>query len=120
MINNYTDSFCSLPRAEIAEKMQSHDFFHDMDFGDFRTKSFVYPENLPSNYHLYPAFDLLSNIKVQGMNCLDIGTFDGMFAFVLSKLGAANVDATCQHDLCLLYTSPSPRDKRQSRMPSSA
>ena len=25
-----------------------------------------------------------------------------------------------QHDDCLLYTSPSPRDKRQSRMPSSA
>ena len=26
----------------------------------------------------------------------------------------------CQRDACLLYTSPSPRDKRQSRMPSSA
>ena len=25
-----------------------------------------------------------------------------------------------RHDICLLYTSPSPRDKRQSRMPSSA
>ena len=25
-----------------------------------------------------------------------------------------------QYVLCLLYTSPSPRDKRQSRMPSSA
>ena len=25
-----------------------------------------------------------------------------------------------RHALCLLYTSPSPRDKRQSRMPSSA
>ena len=25
-----------------------------------------------------------------------------------------------QTDSCLLYTSPSPRDKRQSRMPSSA
>ena len=24
------------------------------------------------------------------------------------------------YDTCLLYTSPSPRDKRQSRMPSSA
>ena len=24
------------------------------------------------------------------------------------------------HKICLLYTSPSPRDKRQSRMPSSA
>ena len=29
--------------------------------------------------------------------------------------------ATCtQYSACLLYTSPSPRDKRQSRMPSSA
>ena len=27
---------------------------------------------------------------------------------------------TTQYVLCLLYTSPSPRDKRQSRMPSSA
>ena len=28
---------------------------------------------------------------------------------------------TCgEHEGCLLYTSPSPRDKRQSRMPSSA
>ena len=25
-----------------------------------------------------------------------------------------------KHEICLLYTSPSPRDKRQSRMPSSA
>ena len=25
-----------------------------------------------------------------------------------------------EYQLCLLYTSPSPRDKRQSRMPSSA
>ena len=28
--------------------------------------------------------------------------------------------STRQADICLLYTSPSPRDKRQSRMPSSA
>ena len=27
---------------------------------------------------------------------------------------------TKEHKTCLLYTSPSPRDKRQSRMPSSA
>ena len=31
---------------------------------------------------------------------------------------AVRVDAA--FDTCLLYTSPSPRDKRQSRMPSSA
>ena len=35
------------------------------------------------------------------------------------RLGGARVKmAACGH--CLLYTSPSPRDKRQSRMPSSA
>ena len=30
------------------------------------------------------------------------------------------VAAYCRVSTCLLYTSPSPRDKRQSRMPSSA
>ena len=30
------------------------------------------------------------------------------------------VRAICEVTTCLLYTSPSPRDKRQSRMPSSA
>ena len=29
-------------------------------------------------------------------------------------------DPDVQNKICLLYTSPSPRDKRQSRMPSSA
>ena len=30
------------------------------------------------------------------------------------------LDTYKQRGFCLLYTSPSPRDKRQSRMPSSA
>ena len=34
--------------------------------------------------------------------------------------GSINVDDLDQLQGCLLYTSPSPRDKRQSRMPSSA
>ena len=33
---------------------------------------------------------------------------------------AAGGSFTVSPDACLLYTSPSPRDKRQSRMPSSA
>ena len=37
----------------------------------------------------------------------------GIESCVVGKLGLL-------HDYCLLYTSPSPRDKRQSRMPSSA
>ena len=33
---------------------------------------------------------------------------------------ANGFDASLEYERCLLYTSPSPRDKRQSRMPSSA
>ena len=39
------------------------------------------------------------------------------FLFRLECLDCFAADVT---DGCLLYTSPSPRDKRQSRMPSSA
>ena len=35
-------------------------------------------------------------------------------------LHKTSAPATASSDTCLLYTSPSPRDKRQSRMPSSA
>ena len=41
----------------------------------------------------------------------------GMKSFTL---GSAWWQADCGPYCCLLYTSPSPRDKRQSRMPSSA
>ena len=41
------------------------------------------------------------------MPCGTYGTVKGMTPLDLSEI-------------CLLYTSPSPRDKRQSRMPSSA
>ena len=34
--------------------------------------------------------------------------------------GEADFTLYAMADICLLYTSPSPRDKRQSRMPSSA
>ena len=40
----------------------------------------------------------------------------------LAELNSANNDVfdDLQNKDCLLYTSPSPRDKRQARMPSSA
>ena len=36
------------------------------------------------------------------------------------QLGIWNEDAARQAEACLLYTSPSPRDRQKSRMPSSA
>ena len=39
---------------------------------------------------------------------------------ILVDAGTIEIDAAGGVYACLLYTSPSPRDKRQSRMPSSA
>ena len=43
---------------------------------------------------------------------------DGYYQFELPMGGDYTV--TPEKDICLLYTSPSPRDQRGSRMPSSA
>ena len=69
---------------------------------------------------------------------VDKGVFDSSFAIQLSSVMADDdimafaggsgwtnpiqgaVGAIESFGICLLYTSPSPRDKRQSRMPSSA
>ena len=59
---------------------------------------------------------ILNNIPQQ-----DKTTFDNKL--ISENQNVANTDNNLQIDLsqaCLLYTSPSPRDKRQSRMPSSA
>ena len=49
-----------------------------------------------------------------------IGTFHALFARMLRYDIDKFKDAEGLTWTCLLYTSPSPRDKRQSRMPSSA
>ena len=51
------------------------------------------------------------------LTCLQFGFSAGMV--LLLKLCRV-LDADALQLTCLLYTSPSPRDKRQSRMPSSA
>ena len=43
----------------------------------------------------------------------------GASKVVSVDINKADADTTAK-EVCLLYTSPSPRDKRQSRMPSSA
>ena len=58
------------------------------------------------------------NFTAEGTaNKLEVDANSGGY-FKGKKLEVAHVDAHANS--CLLYTSPSPRDKRQSRMPSSA
>ena len=53
-----------------------------------------------------------TEVAVAG-NVVVVASYDGVYVFRERDAGAAP-------GCCLLYTSPSPRDKRQSRMPSSA
>ena len=48
-----------------------------------------------------------------GRQALPLTSLDG-------ELAGINLDSLREHNACLLYTSPSPRDMRRSRMPSSA
>ena len=43
-----------------------------------------------------------------------------LFGEVLEKIKKDYVDDVNESKICLLYTSPSPRDRQKSRMPSSA
>ena len=77
--------------------------------------------------HLEPR-NLLAGISLEVFNGFDTVLIDGTnvndVAFVADasgdRIAVTNNDETEFFDSCLLYTSPSPRDKRQSRMPSSA
>ena len=64
---------------------------------------------------------LLADVMTYKGEVLGITRF-GMAKMKDSVLMLASFEKTTDHlfDACLLYTSPSPRDKRQSRMPSSA
>ena len=58
--------------------------------------------------YIHPSYDVQSN---------DIGEGTRVWQYVVILPGA-KIGKNC--NICLLYTSPSPRDQRRTRMPSSA
>ena len=68
------------------------------------------------------AVSVLLNIRKKFDYCLDLACGTGMFGEAIKKqfknitIDGCDISA----DSCLLYTSPSPRDVEESRMPSSA
>ena len=71
---------------------------------------------------LRPDLAIIAREVRAGARVLDVGCGDGQLMAALRD--TKNVDARGlelnAHDVCLLYTSPSPRDRQKSRMPSSA
>ena len=60
------------------------------------------------------AASVVADLKAQGFDVIDVA------CDVSDETSVAEAIKTVMAYYCLLYTSPSPRDKRQSRMPSSA
>lgn len=86
-------TFDQASRAALRKKADAIRWFHAIDFGDFQTRG-RFPAHLPPNSTLYPVFELLSRVEIGGLRCLDIGTYSGLVAHGLAKLGAASVAAT--------------------------
>jgi ribosomal protein L11 methylase PrmA len=66
-----------------------HKWFHSIDFGDGNISEGRFPTGTPPNYTLFGVFEFLKDIDLRGMQCLDIGTMDGITAFTLKRRGAA-------------------------------
>ena len=65
------------------------------------------------------AKDFLQNIITNDIN--KISNKNSVFSALLTPQGKyLNEFFIIQNNICLLYTSPSPRDRQKSRMPSSA
>ena len=60
-----------------------------------------------------------SGLRQTGFSLLELLVAFVIMAFSLGMLYQAS-GGTVRHLGCLLYTSPSPRDRQKSRMPSSA
>src|SRR5688572_5897091 len=80
-------------RRSLEELIRSERWFHAIDFGSVSSGG-RFPAATPPNYTLYGVFELLRAVSVAGHTAIDIGTMDGLTAFVLKTLGARRVIAT--------------------------
>ncbi len=72
----------------------SHPWFHSIDFGNGRVSPGRFAAARPQNYTLFGTLRYLEHTPLSGMECLDIGTMDGLAAFSMKQAGAARVVAS--------------------------
>ena len=87
-----------------------------------KNKTIGYP-GIPLNIGILSSILEEQSLTIDDVELVDVG-FDLVPALLSERVDAV-IGAFWSHEsilieFCLLYTSPSPRDKRQSRMPSSA
>ena len=75
--------------------------------------------NASKERHIIDSAQIIDLIDLNGSVCTDIGSGSGLPGIVLAII-MKHKKSDMKFKLCLLYTSPSPRDGLLSRMPSSA
>lgn len=77
----------------LRERAKSLTWFHAIDFGSFQSVG-RHGIDKPANASLYGVMDILKDVDVAGMRCIDIGAVDGLVSAYLELSGASRVIAT--------------------------
>jgi tRNA (mo5U34)-methyltransferase len=92
----------------LRQAVEAHPFwYHTIDVADGVTT--------PGWFDLRPVVDQMPWPNVRGKRCLDIGTFDGFFAFEMERRGAAEVVAVDVEDHLAWDWPPDYRDPALQR-----
>ncbi len=74
--------------------LEDSNWFHSIDYGNDLISRGRFSKKVPPNYTIYGVYELLKDIDLRDMTCMDIGTMDGIVALTLKNLGAKHVIAT--------------------------
>eukprot|EP00828_Plagiopyla_frontata_P013168 TRINITY_DN17707_c0_g1_i1.p1 TRINITY_DN17707_c0_g1~~TRINITY_DN17707_c0_g1_i1.p1 ORF type:complete len:111 (-),score=18.50 TRINITY_DN17707_c0_g1_i1:40-372(-) len=105
-----------------AKKVQFFTNFKKVKFKSYNAKNCAFSQNdmikIIQGYRFRPFNDRVAYLEVYTSNKIEGNTLTkGQTKAVLEGIAQ---DADLRSQTCLLYTSPSPRDRQKSRMPSSA
>ena len=81
-------------------------------------RTWVVPNGFPEK--IQPLFQAINLSEFAILHVTSLDKFAGEQIVALDVLGKEIGILSHSHQTCLLYTSPSPRDRSRSRMPSSA
>ena len=100
--------FCT---EQLSASAEYRDFWADLNNGEFKNGEFERVDRAGNTLWLQATYNPVLN---------EAGKPIGVVKFASDITAAKLETASTQSKVCLLYTSPSPRDQRGSRMPSSA
>lgn len=81
-------------KVRLQKEIEKYNWYHAFDLGNGVVTKPRYHQKPVPNVTLLPVYYFLENIKIRGMDCIDVGTADGIMAFILKQEGARRVVAT--------------------------